>query len=257
MRKYLLLAGAALIGLGGSAYAAIDCAVPPTCDELGYVMNPDECLTDDVLTCPFDDGKVFCFRKGRPQPGESNCEIGSVLYSDMQCYDAHPGGDVIPIGVVFDASRRLAITPAQIAGLKWSLNYVDIAELDDCTETNYNFCEIDGKSNTQKIVAQLGSDKTNYAAGYCYNLTAGDMPKGSWFLPSMSELKTLYNNRNAVNTTLQTLGGATISTSGSYWSSNEVSESSALDLYLLNGGVGYTNKLSSDINLYARCAVAY
>ena len=59
MRKYLLLAGAALIGLGGSAYAAIDCAVPPTCDELGYVMNPDECLTDDVLTCPFDDGKVF------------------------------------------------------------------------------------------------------------------------------------------------------------------------------------------------------
>ena len=103
MRKYLLMAGAALIGLGGSAYAAIDCAVPPTCDELGYVMNPDECLTDDVLACPFDDGKVFCFRKGRPLPEEiTNCELGSVLYSDMQCYDAHPGGDVIPIGVVFD-----------------------------------------------------------------------------------------------------------------------------------------------------------
>ena len=60
MREYLLLTGAALIGLGGSAYAAIDCAVPPTCEELGYVLTEDDCDGRATLTCPFDTSKVFC-----------------------------------------------------------------------------------------------------------------------------------------------------------------------------------------------------
>ena len=263
MRKYLLMAGAALIGLGGSAYAAIDCAVPPTCDELGYVMNPDECLTDDVLTCPFDDGKVFCFRKGRPLPA-TNCELGSVLYSDMQCYDAHPGGDVTPVGVVFDASRRLAINSGTYPFKTWSYSDGDIAGLDSCTGTNYNFCEIDGKSNTQKIVAQVGNGSSSYPAGYCYNLTTGDMPQGSWFLPSASELKTLWNNKDAVNTTLKTLGGKTIEATGSveyYWSSNEYDDSYALNLNLETGNVTSNGKDSPSALLSkyhsARCAIAY
>ena len=263
MRKYLLLAGAALIGLGGSAYAAINCAVPPTCDELGYVMNPDECLTDDVLTCPFDDGKVFCFRKGRPLPGETtNCELGSVLYSDMQCYDAHPGGDVIPIGVVFDTSKRLAIQRQVSSSLRWVRSGAvswDIADLDNCGDLglSYQYCEIDGKSNTQKIVAQLGSDKSDYAAGYCYNLTDGDTPKGSWFLPSMSELKTLYDNKETVKTALKTIGGETIPSGGHYWSSTEYNSGLALTLYLSNGDVDTDHKSTYYGTYYTRCAIAY
>ena len=262
MRKYLLLAGAALIGLGGSAFAAIDCAVPPTCDELGYVMNPDECLTDDVLTCPFDDGKVFCFRKGWPQPGESNCEVGSVLYSDMQCYDAHPGGDVIPIGVVFDTSKRLAIQRQVSSSLRWVRSGAvswDIADLDNCGDLglSYQYCEIDGKSNTQKIVAQFGSDKSDYAAGYCYNLIDGGLAKGSWFLPSASELKTLYDNEDAVNTALQTIGGTTINTWGYYWSSTESSSTNVLTLHLDNGKVYTTSKNPSISGYNTRCAIAY
>ena len=60
MRKYLLLAGAALIGISGSAYAAINCAVPPTCEELGYVLTEDDCAGRATLACPFDSSKVFC-----------------------------------------------------------------------------------------------------------------------------------------------------------------------------------------------------
>ena len=268
MRKYLLLAGAALFGLGGSAYAAIDCAVPPTCDELGYVMNPDECLTDDVLTCPFDDGKVFCFRKGRPLPEETtNCELGSVLYSDMQCYDAHPGGDVIPIGVVFDTNKRLAISRQMKNKLRWynpaigigtvTAADIDIADLDNCGDLalNYQYCEIDGKSNTQKIVAQYGSDRLDYAAGYCYNLTDGDTPKGSWFLPSASELVTLWLNKDAVDTALKTIGGATFGTNGIvYWSSNESNSANALHLNVTTGTVFYDHK--QNVN-FTRCAIAY
>ena len=256
------MAGAALIGLGGSAYASIDCAVPPTCDELGYVMNPDECLTDDVLTCPFDDGKVFCFRKGRPLPEETtNCELGSVLYSDMQCYDAHPGGDVIPIGVVFDTSKRLAIQRQEKSSISWSgSTAIDIADLDNCRDLDlpYQYCEIDGKSNTQKIVAQLGSDKSDYAAGYCYNLTYGDTPKGSWFLPSASELVTLWDNKDAVNTALKAIGGTIFSSDiGLYWSSNEHSSKYAFNMKAETGTIDYGSKISSYSFYATRCAIAY
>ena len=229
------------------------------------MMNPDECLTDDVLACPFDDGKVFCFRKGRPLPEETtNCELGSVLYSDMQCYDAHPGGDVIPIGVVFDAVKRLAIQRPLGVRASWGDSYTDIADLDNCgnLSLNYQYCEIDGKSNTQKIVAQLGSDDLSYAAGYCYNLTTGDTPKGSWFLPSALELVTLWNNKAAVNTTLQTLGSVTLS-DGYYdysWSSNEYNSSDALRLNMDTGNMGdfdKTSRSSYHNYLYARCAIAY
>ena len=119
---------------------------------------------------------------------------------------------------------------------------------------SYQYCEIDGKSNTQKIVAQLGSDESDYAAGYCYNLTDGDMPKGSWFLPSASELKTLYDNKDAVNTVLKTIGGATIGTSGIYWSSTEYSRDQAFHLDLSRGIVFNYNKSYS---CFAKCAVAY
>ena len=190
----------------------------------------------------------------------TNCELGSVLYSDMQCYDAHPGGDVTPVGIVFDAFRRLAIDPGISEFEKWSYSDTDIAALDNCNSANYNFCEIDGKSNTQKIVARSGSDHTNYPAGYCYNLTTGDMPKGSWFLPSASELATLWNNKDAVNTTLKTLGGATIEATRYveyYWSSNEYNDYYVLVLDLSDGYVSSTSKEYSSDNNYARCAVAY
>ena len=256
MRKYLLLAGAALIGLSGSAYAAIDCAVPPTCDELGYVMNPDECLTDDVLTCPFDDGKVFCFRKG-PLGEAGVCKVGSVLYNDLKCYDTPPDGKTA-LGVVFDTSKRLAIIyGAGVNNIAWGGYGTDISTLTNCIATNYTSCGTDGKSNTQKIVAALG-ESSDYAAGLCYTLTHGGLPKGSWFLPSASELKTLYKNKTKVNAGLASLGSPSLQTNGYYWSSTEFSSYSALLLGLSNGKVSggkFKNRSLSD--LYARCVVAY
>ena len=185
-----------IIGLGGSAYAAIDCAVPPTCDELGYVMNPDECATDDVLKCPFDDGKVFCFRKA--PPGEAGvCKVGSVLYNDLKCYDTPPA-DKIAIAVVFDALNQLAISIVQYSNSSWGPWGTNIASLTNCETDNYASCGTNGKSNTQNIVEELGTDST--AAGMCYQSRMGGLAEGSWFLPSALELKTLWNNKATVNT---------------------------------------------------------
>ena len=260
MRKYLLLTGAALIGLGGSAYAAIDCAVPPTCDELGYVMNPDECATDDVLKCPFDDGKVFCFRKG--PPGEAGvCKVGSVLYNDLKCYDTPPA-DKTAIAVVFDALNQLAISIVQYSNSFWGPWGTDIASLVNCGKYEYGSCGTNGKNNTQKIVEELGVDST--AAGMCYQSRIGGLAEGSWFLPSAKELITLISAREVVNTALNTIGGTTVFGNRNvhyYWSSTEYNKSDALALYVYDEGdhgfFSNESKSSSGGDYAARCAIAY
>ena len=113
MRKYLLLAGAALIGLGGSAYAALDCNTPPTCDELGYAYPSHWCENQAVLKCPFDQTKVFC---GKPKDPDApiTCEVGSILFNDFKCYDKAPTDLSEVLGVVFDPVKRLANVTQEI-----------------------------------------------------------------------------------------------------------------------------------------------
>lgn len=159
--------------------------------------------------------------------------------------------------MVFDTSKRLAIIDGAGANyIVWSKSTTDISALTNCTNTNYTSCGTDGKSNTQKIVAALG-ESSDYAAGLCYTLTHGGLPEGSWFLPSMSELKTLYNNKTKVNAGLASLGSPSLPTGGYYWSSTEYSSGNALGLNLSSGNVGSLNKKASNSSNYARCAVAY
>ena len=261
MRKYLLIMSAGCIGwLTTGAQAA--CPVFPTCEEMGYTMTATDCSGRATLKCPSDHAKVFCIADSSVE-----CQIGSVLYNDLKCYDEAPEGKTA-LGVVFDTNKRLAISRQVQKNIRWykapigtgtgivTPADIDISDLDNCGDLglNYQYCEIDGKSNTQKIVAQLGSDRSDYAAGYCYNLTDGDTPKGSWFLPSASELKTLYDNKATVTTALKTIGGEIIPISGIYCSSNEDSSHYALYLYLSDGGV---NRYDKGYTYPVRCAVKY
>ena len=289
MRKYLLLAGAALIGLGGSAYAAIDCAVPPTCEELGYVLTEDDCDGRATLTCPFDTSKVFCgvsceelgyvhtgifteclyngtkvfcpfgsdyFKCEGGVDTAAQCKIGSILYNDLKCYDEAPDGKTA-IGVVFDTNKKLAIAMDHKNGIQWGGYGTDISGLDNCLPSNFSTCGTDGKDNTQKIVSALGTG-SDYAAGYCYNKTDGGLDKGRWFLPSVVELKLVFNNGTAINTAMTAAGGTKIPTSsGYYWSSTEKSSDDALTLSLDSGGVPFYKKYRVYSFGYARCAVAY
>ena len=254
MRKYLLLAGAALIGLGGSAYAAIDCAVPPTCEELGFAYSSAKCDGQSTLKCPFDQTKVFC---GEPAALVVTCTVGAILYDDLKCYDEAPEGKTA-VAIVFDTSKKLAIALDQQSNIQWGGYGTDISGLYNCTGTNYATCGTAGKDNTQKIVSALGQS-LSYAAPSCYlkSSYSGGLPLGSWFLPSAMELTTLWDNKDAVNTSLKTIGGTTISTSGYYWSSTELSSSSVLGMILANGLVRGISKLISSSDGYARCAVAY
>ena len=92
MRKYLLLCTA--LTISSSAYAALDCATPPTCDELGYTQTETDCAGKFTLKCPLDNTKLFCI-------GEDviKCEDGgyypalptgyiceTVTYENLSCY---------------------------------------------------------------------------------------------------------------------------------------------------------------------------
>ena len=251
MKKLIL--SCSLLALTAPAYAALDCAPLPDCEDFGYVYTADDCDGQSTLKCPFDQTKLYC-----TEPSSSvTCKVGSILYNDLKCYDEVPSGKTA-IAVVFDSSKRLAIAMDHKNNIKWGGYGTDISGLDNCTYSNYTTCGTEGKDNTQKIVSALGTG-SNYAAGYCYNKTDGGLAKGSWFLPSASELKTLYDNKDAVNTALQTVGGTKIPTSGSYRSSTEYDETFSFSLRLTTGGMDLDTKFENyvDSNYYARCAVQY
>ena len=250
MKKYLLLTGAALIGLSGSAYAAINCAVPPTCDELGYAYTADQCEDQAMLKCPSDITKVFC-RTPKSLYIPVTCTVGAILYDDLKCYDNIPS-DKTAIGIVSDASKKQAIALNDIK-LKWSNKTTDITALSNCTSSNYTTCNINGKDNTKKIVSALetGSD---YAAGYCYNKTDGGVAKGTWFLPSASELHPINDNKFILSSSLKAAGRQELSRDDYYWSSNENASNSAL-IVEMDGG--YTTGIDKTSSRYVRCIIAY
>lgn len=81
----------------------------------------------------------------------------------------------------------------------------------------------DGKTNTEHIVAALGSG--DYAARLCYDLDYGGHT--DWYMPSITELNWIYSNHRAV-------GGFK---GADYWSSSNNDNETAFDLSYSSLGV--------------------
>lgn len=82
------------------------------------------------------------------------------------------------------------------------------------------------------ISAQETQQDWSSAKTWCSNYGAG------WYLPSIDELKMIYNNKSAINKMLSTLGYPTLET-GAYWSSTEYNNYNGDYVYKLdfsNGG---------------------
>lgn len=58
-KKYTLSSIFTLI-LANPAYAAINCATPPSCASLGYTKTAAQCRNAYSIKCPFDNTKYFC-----------------------------------------------------------------------------------------------------------------------------------------------------------------------------------------------------
>ena len=138
----------------GSALAT-SCAVPPTCEQLGYKMKVDDCGENPVLRCPFalsDDNQVYCTESAQNQV----VSVGAILYGDGTVASGLVTGKT-PIGIVFDTANRLAVALTDInssgsAGsstMYWSTNYYDIPALGNCTSSaDLTTCGVDGRANT-------------------------------------------------------------------------------------------------------------
>ena len=248
----------------GSALAT-SCAVPPTCEQLGYKMKVDDCGENPVLRCPFalsDDNQVYCTESAQNQV----VSVGAILYGDGTVASGLVTGKT-PIGIVFDTANRLAVALTDInssgsAGsstMYWSTSYYDIPALGNCTDLTT--CGVDGRANTTAILNCGSSCGTTPAATATNSYEPSGCSKDfckktKWFLPSMRDLITLYNAKSYVNASLSLTAssGAKTLTESYYWSSTEYVSNLA---WTLGMGNGYRDFNYKRTNYYVRPVLAF
>ena len=257
-----------------SAYALENCVTPPTCDELGFTVNIEDCA-GAALKCPWDLSKAACRIKSAETVKPVSCVIGSVLGGDQLCYEAGQlPGNVTPIGIVFDTANKLAVALTDIKEdgssgsetMYWSSSYCDVPGLTNCVydsgDTAVDSCGVDGRANTTAILGCGSSCGTTYVANgtNLYNpsgCTADFCKKTKWFLPSMRDLAKIYANKTVINgsLTLLSIFGAKTLTESYYWSSTEKTADDAWIFGMYNGLRRHTSKGSN--GLYVRPVVKY
>jgi hypothetical protein len=108
-------------------------------------------------------------------------------------------------------------------------------------------CAVDGTASTNA--------SSNYPAfNYANTYTATNYTSG-WYVPSISELCTLYRNMTAVNESLSKVGGTQIGTNG-YWSSSQYSGDDDLAWYV-NFSLGFVDLTTKGSLNYVRVIRAF
>ncbi len=170
------------------------------------------------------------------------------------------------LGIVFDGKNRLAVALTDVKeygswgddDMSWSHGETDIPNLENCTDksTVTTTCGIDGRANTDAILAYTGSFYAANAANIYQpeNCTAEFCQKGKWFLPSLRDLNNIYLSKNLINNALDNVRKVLLS-SRYYWSSTEYSESFAWTLGMNSGYVDVVGK-SNYVN-YVRPVVKF
>ncbi len=129
---------------------------------------------------------------------------------------------------------------------------LDEAHIQWCTDKQYTrkialglTDKSDGKANTDKVMQR--GDKDQYPAFvWCCN------KGGDWYLPAINELKTIFNNKSAINSTLAKYNAKQIV--DWHWSSTEDDEFCAWGVNVSNGSTYGTSKYYDD---YVRAVSAF
>ena len=273
MRKILLMSSAlAVLGLSGVAEAA--CIQTPTCSSLGYTSSS---ACDGGIKCPFGNAwnctageikteltnkiteleKIIEEIKQNSSSNSdilSNCKIGDILYSDKSC-NTNVVASKTPIGVIFDATNKLAIGLEQSSSkLKWSNDYFDVPGLSNITSSSAITADWQGKNNTRVVLEYCKTNgKSCPAFEYVNSYKTEGTQAGDWYFPAFGELNAIYGNKDALDIVLGKIGGTKLG-SNYYWSSSELSNNGAWGLSFDYGGVGYGYK---DGNGHVRPVIDY
>ena len=124
-------------------------------------------------------------------------------------------------GVVFYVSDSIVkmVSVTEGTSLKWS----------STTSTKTSATDRDNGMNNMTKIKALSDWQNKYPAfAWCDNYGT------DWHLPALNELKTIYNNKSAINSTLSANGYTTLGI-GFYWSSTEYGNIGAYELDFSNG----------------------
>ena len=107
------------------------------------------------------------------------------------------------------------------------------------TYASYANSIIDGYANSNTIISQTGH--VSSAASLCRTYTGGGFT--DWYLPSIIELKLIYNQQFIID---ELLPSGNLSWWGTYWSSTENDASDALGVQFNSGN--YTSSPKTNTN---------
>lgn len=246
---------------------ATNCVRVPSCEQLGYTMTKADCGETSVLRCPFalsDDSQVFCRKEASVKQVVT---LGAIIYGDGTVSPTLLSGKT-PIGVVFDVENRLAVALTDVKKdgsegsepMLWSINYYDIPDLVNCESYWADSRCVDGRANTDKILACGSGCGGTPAASACNSYqptgcTKDFCKQGKWFLPSLRDLHNIYQQKKLINALSSSLGKGLL-TESSYWSSTESSHLFVWYLYMVNSTRAPAAVKDRD-NYYVRPVVAF
>ena len=188
------------------------------------------------------------------KPDYSKCAVGDFVLKDgtILSKDETPESGTIAAVIVRAAADGKPALGVGIVhnqtGLAWCTDSaagysINITDLQGSTTSDY----MDGSDGWKKLKAACSdaeSNPENYPA-WNYSLTyattnsfTGDLATG-WYLPTVAELYTIYQNQTAVDASLSKAGGSTFGTR-CYWSCCQY-PSSNVDARDLNFGSGVMN----------------
>lgn len=191
-----------------------------------------------------------------------------ILYGDGTVSKEILAGKT-PVGIVVDESKRLAVALTDVkkngsAGSEvmiFSQSYKCDLSLTNCSNSNLETCDIDGRANTNVILsATCGASYeavnavNNYLPSGC---SANFCKKNKWYLPSVKELMFLGSNWYEVDLALsriKSVSTAQLVENNSYWSSNETYNNPDWVWLYGNGGASSNGKSA---NYFVRPFVKY
>ena len=136
--------------------------------------------------------------------------------------------------------------------MKWSTNnYVEVPGVTTASDDATAQPDVNGKANTDAILAAVSSGTIvdAPAAQYCVDVTFADGQSG--YLPAEGEIRAWINNKAAINSCMDAIGGDKMNENS--WSSTQYSASSAWVWVYSTTSINSKNKT----NCYVRPVVAF
>lgn len=198
----------------------------------------------------------------------SKCAVGDFVLKDgtILSKDETPESDTVAAVIVRAAADGKPALGVGIvhsrSGLKWCTSSaegysISITALQGNKTSGY----MDGSNSWDLLVAACSDAESNpekYPAwNYCRNYGAnngleGDLATG-WYLPTVAELYTIYQNKTAVDTSLSKAGGSSFG-GGLYWSCSSPFNNRAQSLSFYSGSM-YGSPMDWDFNNEHVCSV--